>query len=281
MKSSDRAILMGLLVVGVMAAFWFLALAPKREEAAALGDEVTELRADVEVQQQAAAAGELAKEGFDENYRRLVVLGKAVPEDDDTATLMTQLQAESVRAKVDFRSIELQDQSGGTEAEQVAAPPPLEQPGAGAEGEPAEGEAATTAPVETAVPATEAAAATLPIGASIGPAGLPVMPYALDFQGGFFQIADFLALLDKQVKSNGAQVGVRGRLLTVDGFSLSPTVDTGNPPQLDANLAVTTYLTPVDQGALAGATLGGPAAVPVTATPAETAAPTTTGTVTP
>ena len=36
---------------------------------------------------------------------------------------------------------------------------------------------------------TEAAASLMPLGASIGPAGLAVMPYNLIFNGTFFQIA--------------------------------------------------------------------------------------------
>ena len=58
-------------------------------------------------------------------------------------------------------------------------------------------------------------------------------------------------------------VDVHGRLLTVDGFALEPN-DTARTelsaiPTLTADLSVTTYLTPADQGITAGASPGGPA----------------------
>ena len=60
----------------------------------------------------------------------------------------------------------------------------------------------------------------LPLGAAVGSAGLPTMPYDLTFTGDFFDIADFMAGLDAMVKVDGKGIGVDGRLLTIDGFSL-------------------------------------------------------------
>jgi hypothetical protein len=131
------------------------------------------------------------------------------------------------------------------------------------------------------VDATEAAAAMLPIGASVGPAGLPVMPYELSFVGGFFQIADFMKHVDSMVRTRHGEVAVDGRLLTVDAFTLSPVLDEGSSksvPTLTAELSVTTYLTPAEQGTTAGATPSGPApaaATPATPTPASSTTPTT------
>ena len=64
------------------------------------------------------------------------------------------------------------------------------------------------------------AASTLPLGAAIGPAGLAVMPYELTFTGDFFRVADFIEGLDSLVETTNAKVGVDGRLITIDGFSL-------------------------------------------------------------
>ena len=44
MKPSDRTIMIGLLVVGAFAAFWFLALSPKRDKASELEDKISELK---------------------------------------------------------------------------------------------------------------------------------------------------------------------------------------------------------------------------------------------
>jgi hypothetical protein len=131
---------------------------------------------------------------------------------------------------------------------------------------------ATPAPADGSVPAstpispTEAAASTLPLGATIGPAGLAVMPYTLTFDGEFFEIADFIKGLDELVKTTNENVAVDGRLITIDSFSLSPHPTEGFPT-LEASFSVTTYLTPPDQGVTAGATPASPApATPVATT---------------
>jgi len=327
MRRADLTVLAGVAVLGLVAAFWFLALAPKRDEAAKLGDQVTELEAAVSEQEQLVAASEQAEAGYNENYHRVVVLGKAVPEDADTPSLLVELQRIADEDNVEFHAIELAESSGAaaaSEAAQVAAPPPLTAPGESASTTPASSEststteetASTTAEgstttestsetagtsttdtsttatttATTAAPATEEAAATLPIGATVGPAGLPVMPYNLSFSGGFFEVADFLADLDALVDASGTTAHVHGRLITVDAFSLSPvenaTAASGADPVLNVSLAVTTYLTPAEQGLVASATPGAPAPTtpaPATTTPASgtTAATTETTTTAP
>jgi hypothetical protein len=85
------------------------------------------------------------------------------------------------------------------------------------------------------------------------------MAYHLSFTGEFFQIADFMRRVDSMVHTRGSVVNVRGRLLTVNGFTLEPS-DEGSltNPVLTAGLDVTTYLTPADQGLTGGATPTGP-----------------------
>lgn len=270
MKATDRLVIAGIAVLGLTAAFWFFLLSPKREEASTLGDDVAALEASVAEQQELALAAEQARGDFDSDYRELLVLGKAVPESDDTASLFAQLTAVSDRAAVQLRGIELTESTAAPPA--LPPPPPAEEATTPTEGEPADA-AATTAAVPA--PATEASAATLPIGATVGAAGLPVMPYSLSFRGDFFEMADFFDGLDDSIHTRGADdVEVSGRLVTVDGFAFKADPRKGFP-NLFSNVAVTSYVTPADQGALAGATAGGPAATvpPATATPA--AAPVT------
>jgi hypothetical protein len=238
MRGSDRAIFVVIAVAGLIAAFYFLLLAPKREEAADLEAQVTALQAEVTAAEQSAAAGQIAKKDFSENYRELIKLGKAAPIDADTPSLLTQLEGLSTRAGVQFRSISL---GGGS--------------GAGA----------TAAPVADPA-ATEASAALLPIGATVGPAGLPVMGYELEFAGGFFEIAEFFGGVDSMVTADGDRTTVDGRLMTIDGFTL--TTGSGGFPELTASVQATTYLTPADQGITAGATPSGPPTeTPAAATP--------------
>ena len=70
MKSSDRMIVLGVAILGLAAAFWFLILSPKREEASELQTQVTELESQVVTAEQAAATGEVAKKDFSHNYRQ-------------------------------------------------------------------------------------------------------------------------------------------------------------------------------------------------------------------
>ncbi len=112
------------------------------------------------------------------------------------------------------------------------------------------------------MPATETAAAVLPIGATVGSAGLPVMPYKLRFSGSFFNMADFFDELDKTVDvvDSGGTPEVRGRLMTVNGFAM-----VGDPvhgfPDVQASLSLNTYIVPADQGLAAGASPAGPSPV--------------------
>lgn len=246
LKSSNVLIVAMLAVAALAAAFWILALSPKREEASKLGEQVQQLEASLAQHRQEAASAAEAREEFPANYRQLVVLGKAVPGDDDTASLLVEVNRIAERAGVKFRDLELSTEGGEAEAPPVAS-------------------SATTT-----VSATEAEASLLPLGATIGHAGLGVMPYTLVFDGSFFEVADFIKAIDSMVRTENQDVTVDGRLVTLDGFSLAADAIKGFP-QLDATFAVTTYLTPPSQGVTGGATAVAPAA--------ETAAPvaTTTG----
>lgn len=225
--------------------FWTQLLSPKREEAKQLKAQVGQLQASLATHQAEIAEGEAAKREFSTEYQRLVVVGKAVPGDDDIASLLVQVNRLADNADGTFRDLQLSAEGGG---EEPAATPP-----AAAGGEPAS--------------ATEVAASLLPLGASIGPAGLAVMPYTVTFEGNFFEIADFIEGLDSLVDTKQEEVVVDGRLVTVDGFSLKADPDKGFPA-LQASFALTTYLTPPGEGA--AGTLpespGGPEAAPVATT---------------
>jgi type II secretory pathway pseudopilin PulG len=269
MKASDRAVVIIVAILGLLAAFWFLLLSPKREEVSELDRQVSDAQSALTAAQQEASLGEEAKADYASNYHQLVVLGKAVPAEEETSSLLVQLQALASKTGISFDSITLAD-SGA--AEPVA--PAQETTADAGTGQPP-GETSTDSTL-SAAPATEAAAATLPLGATVGPAGLPVMPYDLNFRGDFFGVANFIRDLDGLVESQRTSTGVDGRLLTIDGFSLGPDQEKGFP-HLVASLHVTTYVAPAGEGLTAGATPSAPAE-PV---PPGTATPTSSTTVTP
>jgi Tfp pilus assembly protein PilO len=273
----DRAILLSLAVVGLLAAFYLMILSPKREKASELGEKVTELQSSIDQQEQVVAAGEQTRQQFPTYYGRLVVLGKAVPEQADTASMMVQLNQIAGRTDVEFRGLSLGEGGGGAPASTPAAPAPAAPaggtgttpsetattPSEGSTPAPAAGDSATPAAATTPAPATEATAANLPIGAAVGPAGLPTLPYDLSFRGSFFDVTNFLTGVDSlvQLREGSGQVSANGRLLTVDGFSLSsPTLDP--VPTLKVDFSVTSYVVPSEQGLTAGASPSGPAVSP-------------------
>ncbi|HEX5762115.1 MAG TPA: type 4a pilus biogenesis protein PilO [Solirubrobacterales bacterium] len=243
MNSTNRLIAAIVLVVVLAAAFWMTLLSPKRDEAKKLGVQVEQLEASLAQHQSEVAEAEAAREEFPTEYQRLVVLGKAVPGDDDISSLLVQVNGIAKRAGGTFRNISLSASGSGEEA----APAPA----AGTAGAPAS--------------PTEVAASLLPLGASIGPAGLAVMPYQVTFDGGFFQIADFIKGLDSLVKTGQDTVRVDGRLVTISGFSLE--AGENGFRSLTANFSLSTYLTPPSQGTTGGVTPGAPApATPVATT---------------
>lgn len=252
LSSTNRAIVAMLAVAVLAIAFWMLLLGPKREEASKLGAQVEKLQASLSQHRAEAATALEAREEFPVAYQHLVVLGKAVPGDDDTASLLVQLNRIANGADVTFRNLTLEAEGG---AEAAPAPAPAPAP---------EGSAAT--PASSVASPTEVAASTLPLGAAIGPAGLAVMPYTLTFDGEFFEIADFVKGLDSLVETENEKVSVDGRLFTINGFSLEPAPNSGFPA-LQATFSVTTYLTPPAQGVTAGATPVSPGvATPVSTT---------------
>ena len=292
MKRNELTIVLSLVVVGLIGAFWMVALGPKRDQAASLKQDVAQLQLQLTEAQQAATAGEQERRSFPVDYRKLVVLGKAVPQDGDQASLLVQLQQLADRSGVEFQSIDLADAAGlaatpttalSTSTTSTSTSPTSTSPASTSPTEPTSASPSGSTAVATSDPtvdATEASAATLPIGAAVGPAGLPVMPYDLKFTGQFFQIADFLKHVDGMVHTRQGAVKVSGRLLTVDAFTLAPiqaaTDSVSVVPTLTADLSVTTYLAPADQGMTGGATPTGPP--PATTTPASTAGSTVTST---
>lgn len=242
MKSTNGVIVAMLVVVGLAVAFWMLALSPKRDEVAKLDSEASRLEADVALHRSEVSEGLEARREFPRDYERLAVLGKAVPGEDELASLIVQIDRIAEETGVKFRKLQL----SSTESAQEAAPVSV----AGA-------------------PPTEAAASLLPLGATVGPSGLAVMPYTMIFNGNFSKLADFLSGVDALVKTTNEEVAVDGRLITLDGFSLKPDPELGFP-FLEGTFGVTTYVTPPEQEEAAAA----PEEEPETATGTPAAATT-------
>jgi Tfp pilus assembly protein PilO len=275
MRSNERMIIVGVALVALAVGFYLMVLGPKRDKASELKNQINQLNGSITAAQQQVSYGEQARKDFPKYYGRMVVLGKAVPAESDTASLLVQLNSLSDQSKVDLRAIALN--GGGSEGGSGTATPsasgaPTSPTGAASTASTASTSSSaaptSTTGSSTAVPATEATAAALPIGSVVGPAGLPTFPYNLTLKGSYFDIANFIGKIDGLVKpvSGGDQLSPDGRLLTVDGFGLK-VLDLGASPHLDATFTVTAYSSG-QQGLTAGASSSGPA--PVSPNPGET-----------
>ena len=295
MKASDKAIVFGVLVAALAIGFYLLLLAPKRQQASDLNGQIDQLHASISEKQQVASFAEQARKDFPRYYGRLVVLGKAVPQQADTASMLVQLNSISRNNHINFRSIALgTDASSAGAGSSTSAPPSTTAPSSSSTA--TSGTATTsTTPSSTSssssgttastsatssststasvpAPATESSAAALPMGATVGPAGLATLPYTLKFTGGFFDISNFIGGVDNLVQptDGGVRVSPDGRLFTVDGFALSGGAP-GSSPVLKATFSVTTYATPADQSLTLGASPTGPSDVAPGAAPTQTA----------
>lgn len=266
MNSSNRLIVSILVVAAFAIGFWMLALGPKREEASELSGQAEQIQTALAEAQNKAAEAATARHAFPADYHQLVVLGQAVPTGDETSSLLVELNTIAGAAGVRFDEIQLEG-SGEPSAATAATPEASAAPSTGVPG---------AVPAAATTPPTEAAASLLPLGATIGTAGLAVMPYHLTFGGGFFQIANFIKGIDSLVHTDDSSVAVDGRLVTLSGFALNTEEEESEGEQkpshfLKATFAVTTYVTPPTQGITAGATPSAPAPITTPAGASETA----------
>jgi Tfp pilus assembly protein PilO len=219
---TNQILIAAVAAVAALAAFYVLALGPKRAEADRLKGEVDTAQATLEQAQRELADYQAAKGSYQQSYASVVRLGKAVPADDDVRSLMVQLDSAATKSRVDFRAIEV-------------------------------GGAAGAAPAGTAAPAAGAA---LPPGVTVGAAGFPTMPFSFTFTGSFFRLSDFFSRLERFVAVRNQQIAVSGRLLTLDSLSLEP--DSDGFPNIKAQVGATSYLVSAAEGVTGGATPEGP-----------------------
>lgn len=244
MTRSTKLLIPVVLAAAAVAAFYFLVLAPKRDEIAKLDSAIATKQSEVDQSRALAGTYRLAKDRYKTNYTTLVRLGKAVPTDDDVRSLLVQLDDAAERAKVDFRALNVGG-GGGT-----AAPTPG-----------TSGTVGDLAPPPGAVP--------------VGSGGFSAMPFSFAFEGSFFRLSDFFNRLEDFVTVTNKNVEVTGRLMLLGSIAITPKNDLKH---LSAQIGAATYLVPPAQG-LNGATPQGPGGGEQGAAPPGTT-PTTSATIT-
>lgn len=292
LTARDRKILAVLVLLATIAAYWFLLLGPKRDEAREAGEQLAEQEERRDTALASLAELEAAKNGFRADYATVVRLGKAIPTEVDMPGLLVQLQEAARGTGISFDSVSAGDRAAApapttappasdTAAAGAAAPPPApagqtaEEAGeaalaAGATGTgttatadpaasggtaaPSETTASTGTTTSTGAPAAPAGTAATP--GSAAP-GLESVPLDFVFQGSFFELADFFHEMKRFVHVANDRIEVQGRLMTLDSVSLTSAEDSF--PNLTAEVSATVYVAPETQGTTAGATPAGPA----------------------
>jgi hypothetical protein len=183
---SIRTLLVAVVALAAVGAYWKLALAPKRAEAAKLDQDVAVAEAQLVQTQSLIATYAGAQKQYKANYATMVRLGKAVPADDDTRSLLVQLDASAKRSGIDFDTINLNGTGSG--------------------------------------PAGDGASAVTTPGA-INTGAFSAMPFQFTFTGTFETLGSFFSRLENYVTLKGETIDVRGRLLRVESLKLEPAAD--------------------------------------------------------
>lgn len=267
----DRKILMLLVPVVLVAAYWFLLFAPKREESAAIQEQLTQAQSEQQTAESQASSVSGAKDSFAADYTTVIRLGKAVPSTVDMPSLLVQLDRAARGTRIDFDKVSTGDRKAAPAA--AAAADGSAKSGPGQAKETAEGaanQASNTGTLGGAQPAGDGT------GASAGAPGLESVALDFTFRGTFFDLADFFHRMKRFVKVVNDDIVVRGRLMTIDSFNWK--TEPQQWPFLTAEVHSTVYLAPKSEGVSAGATPQGPGAAPATPaapppTPPATTAP--------
>jgi Tfp pilus assembly protein PilO len=209
---SLRILIAAVLAVAAVAGYWKLVLGPKRQEAAKLEQQMTAAQAQLASAQSTLRQYEQAKTTYRTNYATDVRLGKAIPADDDSRSLLVQLDAAAKHSGVDFTSIDV-------------------------------GQGSSTSSTSTAT--TSTGGSSLPPGA-VAAGSYSVLPVSLAFNGDFAGLSNFFGRLERFVTVNKGNVGIDGRLLRLTTIDIEPG-DSGWPA-ISAKLGASAYIVPAFDG---------------------------------
>jgi hypothetical protein len=257
-SAQGRIVALAVAMAALVGGFWFGAIAPKRADSAKLREQISQAQARRQVAVAAAASADQARRSYEQDYETVARLGKAVPTDDDVASLVYQLESVARANKIDFRAAKLSAGAAPATAPGATAlgsTPPIDS-GSGS------GKAKTDAKTDpTAAPAVAQA----PSGAAVGPAGLLTLPFTFTLDGGYLHMQRMLGAMNGLADATNGVISVRGRLLTVDGFSL--TASRFGFPKVKAQVSATAYVAPAAEGVAGAAALPGQAATATATAP--------------
>ncbi len=204
MSRNYRILLAAVVAIFAVGGFWKLALAPKRAQAQNLAKQVADADAQLAQSRSLLATYQGAQGQYKTNFATVVRLGEAVPSDDDTRSLLVQLDAAAKRSGAAFDTL---DVGSGTNAATTTG--------------------ATTTPVAPG---------------AISAGSYSEMPFSLSFSGSFGTLQNFLGRMQRFVTLKGDKILVNGRLMRIEAIDVEPGAD--GWPALTAKITASTYIVP-------------------------------------
>jgi Tfp pilus assembly protein PilO len=251
----DKKVLLLLVPLALAAAYWFLLLAPKREEETKIQDKLTQAQTARDTAEQRAASLAGAKQNFASDYAAVIYLGKSIPANVDMPSLLVQLDRAARGTGIQFTSVKTGERVAAAESTAATgsdgSAPAQSAPGAAAQD--AQNAVDSSNNASAAAEGDPAAPGASPTAA--GTPALEQVPLDFQFNGSFFDLADFFHRMKRFVRVANDQIVVRGRLMTINSFSFD-SKDTF--PELTATVHATVYLAPKAEGVSAGASPNGP-----------------------
>jgi Tfp pilus assembly protein PilO len=209
---SIKILIAAAIAIGAVAGYWKMVLAPKRQQAAQLEQQLTAAQSQIASAQATLAGYRSAKTTYRSNYSTTVRLGKAAPADDDSRSLMVQLDYAAKHSGVDFGAIDLGQSSGGSTSTSTSTD------------------------------------SNLPPGA-ISAGAYSELPIALGFNGTFAGLTNFFGRIERFVTVHGDRVAIDGRLVRISSIDIEP--GESGWPSINAKLGAAAYIVPAAQS-LAG-----------------------------
>jgi Tfp pilus assembly protein PilO len=205
-----QILLTGIIAVLAVGGYYKLALAPKREQAQSLQEQVLTAQTQLAQTQSMVKTYAGAKQAYRNNYATVVRLGKAIPADDDSRSLLVQLDTAAKRSGIDFDSLDVSST------------------------------AATTASTSTPASTT-----TAPGAVSLG--SYSALPLSFGFTGDFDRLENFFSRVERFVTVKGNHITVNGRILKIESLNLQPAEN--GWPGLQVTIGASAYIVPTTSGA--------------------------------
>jgi Tfp pilus assembly protein PilO len=202
LRPRDRIALAAVLIVGVVAAYYLLALRPEQRKSTALDAAIAVQQQTLTQEQQAYAAGRAAEASLKADTAQWAALSLAVPSQSDIPALLRTLERNANAVHVKMQAIVLTGSSA-------------------------------SAPTSSA-PASSAATGSASTGATASSAATSV-PVQLTFGGGYTALNSLVRRLEGLVVVSGGKVHATGPLLSIGDVSLS------GSPKLTVQLTATIY----------------------------------------